>query len=139
MAIEHAIQRALKRRKEKNYPITYIAVDMHGVILRPDYKENSFGGDPYPGALETLRYLSMREDIYLILFTSTRKDQIDKALDYFDENGINFDNVNDSDIKDDDLCMFDKKFYFDIMLDDKAGFNGETDWKIVFEEIKNGY
>ena len=31
---------------------------------------------------------------------------------------------------------FDDKFYFSILLDDKAGFDPDTDWKLIYEYLK---
>ena len=43
--------------------------------------------------------------------------------------GIEFDYINENpECKDTALCSFAQKFFFDILLEDKAGFVGETDW-----------
>ena len=32
---------------------------------------------------------------------------------------------------------FDDKFYFSVLLDDKAGFDPDTDWKLIYDYLKN--
>jgi hypothetical protein len=34
-----------------------------------------------------------------------------------------------------DLCDFQDKFYFNFLLDDKAGFDGTKDWREIYEAL----
>lgn len=38
-----------------------------------------------------------------------------------------------------DFACFDKKFYVDIGLDDKYGFEPQTDWRAILEYIDNNF
>ncbi len=38
-----------------------------------------------------------------------------------------------------DICDFTKKFYFDILLDDKAGFEPELDWLAIANHVAREY
>jgi hypothetical protein len=129
------IERASKRRKAKGWDKTYWCIDMHDVVVKASYTSGHnwvFAKD----AKGVLQYLSARPDMVLILWTSSYEDYIFYFLVFCRENGINFDYVNKNpECPDDDLARFEDKFYFDIILDDKAGFEHETDWPIVGDEI----
>ena len=130
------IERAFKRAKEQGWNKIYILVDIHGTILEPSYStDESYLWYPY--AKETLKYLSKREDICLILWTSSHKATIEDYLKEFKKYGIYFDYINENpEIKNTELGCFDKKPYFNIGIDDKFGFNAEEDWYELLSEIK---
>ena len=46
---------------------------------------------------------------------------------------------NNPEFKKTDICDFTEKFYFDILLDDKAGFEGEKDWKDIYNFLIEEY
>jgi hypothetical protein len=37
------------------------------------------------------------------------------------------------------LSKFEDKFYFNVGLDDKFGFEAEKDWKLIFEYFQNKF
>lgn len=136
MSIEKSLQRAFKRRKEKKYDKIFTAVDLHDVIFPGNYTLNNHGKEFYPGAKEVLQFFSARSDIVLILWTSSHKKPIQDVLKWLKENKINFDFVNENPLcLNTLLCQFDKKFYFDLLLDDKAGFSAESDWFKLKKEL----
>ena len=48
--------------------------------------------------------------------------------------GIKFDYINENPLEvNSELSDFSKKFYFNILLDDKAGFYPKEDWQIVLD------
>ena len=52
-------------------------------------------------------------------------------------NNINFDYINENpEINSNKLSDFSKKFYFNIGLDDKCGFDAEQDWLDIYNYIK---
>lgn len=123
------IQNSFKKVLERNWNKLYIAIDLHETVLKPTYDRNNISTEFYPNAEETLRNLSKLEGIVLIMFTSSSKGDIEKYLSFFEEKRIKFDYVNENpEIPSTDYSDFSSKFYFNILLDDKAGFNGETDW-----------
>lgn len=72
-----------------------------------------------------------------ILFTSSHKDAIDRQVSLLPHFGIWFKYINENpECPSTELCNFDSKFYFNILLDDKAGFVGDTDWLIIQHELK---
>jgi hypothetical protein len=129
------IKRAYERKKECNYEKTYWAIDLHGVILYPTYSnEKEYKLAPY--SKQVLQYLSLRKDMVLILWTSSYEKNLDNVLNFLAENNIYFDYINQNpEVSNNLISNFNMKFYFDILLDDKAGFNLDNDWMIVWNNV----
>lgn len=129
-AIYNAFDKKLKRNhgEKWEYPM-YWAIDLHDVIIPGSYTRNNDGKCLFPNAHEVLKRLSGRKDMCLILFTSSHDDAVEEVLKWLKGYDIVFDYVNcNPECEDGELCCFQSKFYFDILLDDKAGFNGDVDW-----------
>ena len=95
------------------------------------------GAKYMPNALKVLRMLSKKDQTKLILWTSSYPAPISKILDSLEKEGVVFDFVNENrDCPNDKLCDFSKKPYFNIMLEDKAGFEGKSDWFLIEQELK---
>ena len=43
-------------------------------------------------------------------------------------------NINEE-TENNDLSLFDEKTYFNVGIDDKFGFEAETDWKTIYEYL----
>ncbi|MCX5657686.1 MAG: hypothetical protein NTZ48_05635 [Candidatus Omnitrophica bacterium] len=129
------IERAFKTAKSRKWTQLYWAIDLHDTICPADYK--TAHTDFYPWAKRTLHLLSNRLDCVLILFTSSHQQQIKETLHWLQhDNGIFFSYVNENPIIQNIVTAdFSRKFYFNIMLDDKAGFNPK-DWKAIYQLIK---
>ena len=69
---------AFKKKDERGWEKIYVVVDMHDTIIKADYNNTSFTFFPY--AQETLSLMSKRDDIVLILWSSTHDKQM---LDYY--------------------------------------------------------
>lgn len=124
-------------KKEKGWEFISIAVDLHDTIVEGKHTLGNDGAAYFPNALEVLKRLSQRNDIKLILWTSSHQEALVNEFVYFESLGISFDYVNENPAcPTTTLSNFDKKFYFNILLDDKAGFEGKTDWFIVEEELR---
>ena len=125
-------------KKIKGWPEVYFCVDLHGTII-PSGKDSKDKTDPhvfYPYAKEVLQWLSARKDILMILWTSTPTERIPPVWQWLTDNGIFFDYLNGNPhAKNTPRSCFDKKFYFSVLLDDRAGFEPETDWKLVKNEL----
>jgi hypothetical protein len=92
--------------------------------------------EAFPAAIETLKYLSDRPDITLILWTSSWPKEIEFYTKLFQEYGIKFKYVNSNpEVVSRSYGCYDSKFYFALLIDDKAGFNAETDWYVVYNEF----
>lgn len=135
--IVHAIENCLHKAHEKKWSKTYWAFDIHGTILKPTFKKNEISMEFYPHAKEVLQTLSNRQDIVRILYTCSYGHEIEQYLAYFKANQIHFDYVNENpEIADGAYGYYDNKFYFNVLMDDKAGFDGNTDWLHIKETIQ---
>lgn len=132
MALINYIDKLLKEKDEKGYKTIYIMVDIHNTILVPSFdKEETY--DYFPYAKETLQLLSNCDFIKLIMWTSSYNEKIEMYLKHFKENGIEFDYVNENpEYQNLSFACFDTKFYYDIGIDDKFGFDAEIDWKMLY-------
>jgi len=140
--ISDAIKAAFRKKNERGWdkwPRIYWAIDLHDVIIPGTYTRNNEGRAFYPDAKEVLQWLSLREDMCIILYTSSYSDAIHDINEWLFQNGIKVNYVNENpECVDTKLCSFAGKWYMDILLDDKAGFVGITDWgeiKKTLEEI----
>lgn len=120
---------------EHNYIETYWAIDLHGTISIPDYHVRSKNVTYYPYAKEVLQYLSNREDIILILNTSSFPNEIEEYLKIFEKDEIKFNYVNENPEVSDkhgNFGYYEKKMYFNVLIDDKAGFDPFNDWMDIY-------
>ena len=124
-----AVDKAFRAKKERAWNRLYWSIDLHDTIMTATYKKNNTGSKIFPDAIPVLRTLSKMEDQVLILWTSSYKEPADKVLSDLRKLNINFDYFNENPLEPNNaLCDFSKKFYFNILLDDKAGFDPEIDW-----------
>ena len=130
------IERAFAQKKSRNWDKLFVCVDLHDCIIKGTYTLNNEGRELYPHAQEVLQWFSRRPDVVLILWTSSYKRPIREIVEWLRANRIVFQFVNENPLcPDTQLCSFRQKFYFNILLDDKAGFDGETDWLLIKEEL----
>lgn len=131
------IERAYTDKKIRRWPNVYWCIDVHDVILEGKYSLMNEGAQYMPNAIKVLRMLTKKEGTKLILWTSSYPAPISKILDNLEKEGVVFDFVNENrDCPNDKLCSFDKKFYFNILLDDKAGLEGDKDWFLIEQELR---
>ncbi|MBR5656282.1 MAG: hypothetical protein IKW98_06315 [Prevotella sp.] len=135
MDITKAFEVAFNRKKAKNWGKIYVLVDIHDTILRACY-ENEETYDYYPYAKEALQLLTNREDICLILWSGCYEEQLDAYRSKFSEEGIHFDYANENpEVGNTSFQNFEAKLYFNVGIDDKFGFDGESDWVKVIEVL----
>lgn len=83
-----------------------------------------------------------REDIVLIYYSCTPIEQCEKQVELYKAHGIIFDYINENpEITNSDTtygCYLYKP-YFNILLDDKAGFDPTEDWEIIINYYKVFY
>ena len=131
---------------KKEWFETYWAFDVHGVILKPNYRKNDFHAEFYPYAKETLQLLTKRKDIIMILYTSSYPEEIVHYQKVFKENNIHFKYVNenpDIDSSKGNFGYYEDKFYHNVLFDDHAGFSPYKEWKLIHDLLvkynKDGY
>jgi len=138
MNIEKSFDGAFKRMKDRNWEKIYVLVDIHDTVFEACYHEKE-EYKWYPFAKEALEIMSHAQQISLILWTSTYKSIIDEYIGYFKANGIRFDYINRNiETENTSLSCFDEKTYFNVGIDDKFGFEAETDWEIIYNYLVEG-
>ena len=132
------IKKTFEMKKERGWPEVYFCIDLHGTII-PSGKSPDDMTDAeimYPYAEEVLQWLSRRKDIMLILWTGTPESRMDDVKEFLKFHSIKFDYFNENPhAKNTPRSDFSKKFYFSVLLDDRAGFEPETDWLLIKNEL----
>lgn len=118
------------------YYESYWLFDLHGTIIKSNHIKGSTEVIYYPYAKECLQIITNRPDIRTIVFTSSYPDELAAYDKVFRNDGINFRYYNENPEICEENGMFGyykHKPYFDIMFEDKAGFNPETEWKLIYQ------
>lgn len=127
--ISQLFDEAWKKKEERGWQHVYIMVDLHGVVLKPNYHASNDLKFAHADAASVLSYLSKQKDVILILWTSSHESEIQNVLKWLRLWGIHFKFVNENPLeRDTEYASFAKKPYFSIVLDDKAGFDSDHDW-----------
>ena len=135
--ITKAVETCLHLANEKRWEKTYWAIDIHGTLLKPNYRRDEISREFYPDAIEVMQLLSQRDDIVKILYTCSYPHEIEQYLEYFAQHSIHFQYVNQNpEIVDGGYGYYKDKFYFNVLMDDKAGFDGEKDWTKIKALLK---
>ena len=125
-----AIKRAYSLKSEK-YSYVYWSIDLHGVCFTSNYKTDEYQwiNDT---CHEALRLISSDPCSRIILWSSCFPREFPNIIKFFESYGIRVDYFNENPLmKNTEYGCFDKKFYFSVLIDDKAGFDPETDWQVV--------
>lgn len=132
-----SIEQAFRDKKERGWQKLYWFIDLHGTIIEGKYNKFNVGANFYPNATKVLANLSKRDDIVLVLWTSSHKESIDRLLPVFDFYGIKFKYINENpECENTELCDFSKKPYFNVVIDDKGFFNAKIGWLIIEQELR---
>ena len=135
MSIVEAFEKAFQRKQEKGWEKIYVVVDIHDTILRACY-DKAEAYDYFPFAKEALQMMSSRDDICLILWSGSPIEVLETYRDRFAEDGIRFEYINENpEVSNSTFQNFDKKLYFNVGIDDRFGFDPESDWEQVIEII----
>jgi len=131
--ISKAIIRAFQEKYLRNWDTLYFAIDLHGTIIE------RYTGDvikPYDYAEEALKLLTSRSDIVLILYTSTSRENLEPFYKWCVYNDIIFKYLNENpECASNKTGDFSKKFYFNVLLDDRAAFDPDVDWQDVIRSL----
>jgi len=112
----------------RNWDTLYVALDVHGTIIPLSYK---FDEDPvvYPHAIETLQKMSKMPNVRIILFTSSYVDHTESFVKFLKNHRVKIDFVNGNrEVGNTETGCFTRKFFYSILIDDKAGFDPLKDW-----------
>lgn len=133
--ISRAIERAYQILRERKWDTVYWAVDLHGTVLKSNYEQGGYSFITQDAAL-TLRYLTRLPETKLILWSSVHDEEWDNVKAFFADNGIRVDYVNENpEVPNTETGNFSQKFYFSILVDDKAGFS-PSDWISVAKTVE---
>lgn len=137
MSLSTAIRTAARKAYERKWDKIYVAVDWHDVICKSNYSEDG-AYEFFDEAIPALQDASKNKQICLILYTSSYITVVEDFMRFCrSEHGINFDYFNcNPEVKNTNYGEFGKKFYYDLILDDKAGFEPEEDWDIFAQGIE---
>jgi phosphoserine phosphatase len=120
-------------KDERNWDTLYVATDLHSTIIKPYYNDTI---EFYPDSIEVIKWFNSRLDFQVILWTSSYEPEITVFLIEAYKKGIRFDFVNSNPLEQNSKKgCFTRKFYFNILLEDRAGFVGETDWTLIKNEL----
>lgn len=133
-----AFKRAQIGAKRKKWDKIYIAIDIHDTIVYGNYKTDELPTEFIARSKEILQDWSKRDDIVLLIYTCSHPSEIVKYIDFFASHNIIFKYANEnSDVPNNALGCYDDKLYFNVLIEDKAGFMAETEWDELDEYVKN--
>jgi hypothetical protein len=137
MSIVKAIKtNHISAMERKGWGYTYWAFDLHSTIIKPNYEAGNIPTEIYPFALECLKAISDSKEVKMIMYTCSHPHEQKEYLELFEKNNINFDFVNKNpEVKTEEggYGYYSDKPYFNVLFEDKAGFDGNTDWVLVKE------
>ena len=120
----------MKQKTERKWTKLYWAIDLHDTVITGKYNKFNHGSTLMPGAKKVLDYLYGHESHRTILWTSSYDEAAKDATQLF---GLKFHYFNENpECPSTELCDFQNKFYFNFLLDDKSGFQPETDWEEIY-------
>lgn len=133
MSVIKAIEKAYKKAEERGYDRIYYAIDVHDTILKSNY-ENGDYEFVNEDAKKCLQMITLRKEVYIILWSSLTETEKENVGIFLYRHGCYIDDINENSLEEDtSYADFSQKFYFSVLLDDKAGFDPDTDWKAIME------
>lgn len=130
------IRKTFELASVRNWDTFYVMVDLHGVIIPGNRKRKNVLSFISSDCIEVLQWFTIRKDFRLILWTSSFDDEVVEVLEWLGEYHIHFDYVNGNpECQNTEYADFYHKPYFNILIDDKAGFEPETDWTVIKKEL----
>lgn len=134
--ITTAIDNSIKLMTDRGWDKIYYFIDLHSTVIKPNYERGNIPTEFYPYAKEVLQYLSKREDISLIMYTCSHPEEIVDYVEFFKGHNIVFEYINENPevtTKVGGYGCYDTKPYMNVLMDDKAGFEPETEWLEIME------
>lgn len=131
MSILTAVTRAYNVAMQRKYDIVYWCIDLHGTVLESNYSSDSFNFINGEKTIPALQAISRLPETRIILWSGISKEDEASVRKLFADHAIRVDWVNENpEVENSGTGHYDKKFYFSILVDDKAGFN-PNDWQMV--------
>lgn len=143
MSIINAIVKNHFEIKEKRgWDRTYWFFDLHGTVIKPNYKYGDIPTEFYPFAKETLQFLTNLNDVVMVMYTCSHPHEIQEYVKFFEDNNIRFKYINENPEVPTDLNgygCYDTKPYINVLFEDKAGFDPEVEWEVVLSFMQHKY
>jgi len=135
--ITTAINKAYRTAAAKKWDKIYWAIDLHDTCLRSTYGKGSYEWLG-PWVIEALKAIAARPETVIILWSSVHADEEQDIIAFFAKEGIKVAYFNHNpEVANTASGNFDTKFYFNVLVDDKAGFDYDEDWDIIREYFEN--
>ena len=134
-----SINNAYRIMRERKWDTLYWAIDLHGVCLKSTYVSSQhewISADAIAG----LQAIATQPENKIILWSAVHETEKQAIIDKFSEKGIKITGFNrNPEVFNTSTSNFNEKFYFNVLLDDKAGFDYMTDWNAIirFYAIKH--
>lgn len=128
--------------ERKGWNKTYWFFDLHSTVIKPNYEYGNIPKEFYPHAKEVLQMLSERDDVCMAIYTCSHPHEVAQYREYFEEHGIKFEFVNrNPEVKTEEggYGYYEDKPYMNVLFEDKAGFDAETEWEEVREYLTKKY
>lgn len=138
--IDLAIKRAFEKARQRGWKHIFFAFDIHDTIVKANYDKNILPTEMYEYSENVLKYISSRKDIIMIIYTCSHPEELAKYIHFFNQKEIYFQYSNENPMILTDnkgYGCYDKKMYFDILCDDKAGFDPIKEWYLLGYTIMN--
>lgn len=136
-SLVRAIDRAYRVMYERGWDTIYWCIDLHGVCLKSNYVNGKYEWINHE-ALEGMLEISRQPESRIILWSSAHPEEQTKIVEWMESQGVMIDFFNENPLeKNTQTGCFDKKFYFSVLLDDKAGFEPSADWWRIRDYLKN--
>lgn len=132
MSIIRAVHRAYSTAVDRNWDTIYWAIDLHGVCFGSTYERGAykFINDQ---VLKGLLAIKAQPENKIILWSSCYQEEQGDIVEFFKDNGVVVDYFNQNpESPNTTTGCFDQKFYFSVLLDDKAGFDPECGWEAIY-------
>ena len=111
-----------------------IAVDFDGTIVKHEYPRI---GKEIPFAIDTLKRLQKSPEYQLILWTVRQGVELQEAVDYCKNRGLEFYAVNSNYPEEQAEYNEPRKLKVDLFIDDR-NLGGLPDWGIIYRMITSG-
>lgn len=135
-SITHSFDNAFERMYDQRWDKIYVLVDIHDTIFESDYSDtHSYVW--LGNSKKALQMLSERDDICLILWSGTHMSKLSGYLSEFMNNGVVFEYINENPEVEDTKTYCSDKIYFNVGIDDKFGFDPNTDWDEIIDFLNN--
>jgi len=117
----------------------YILINIENAVFKDVETTNYYAYpiDPYNGAIQTLQKLNSRKDIKIIFSSNMDNMLLSKMFHFLKNNGItNYYFNENSDVSNIGNKYYSStNFYFNYQLDKRSGFEPETDWVSLGENL----